>query len=134
MGLRLLRGAAGTAGLSRGQNRKWASIDAGIDAGIGADGIFGFLDPRRYLRGYSRTAVVQPCAPRDGVITGASANLQASCVARQSHTRFDAPPFAVGDEVRRRVADRILAAQFDRDLLERFIHFFRAFRKKGAPT
>jgi hypothetical protein len=42
---------------------------------------------------------------RRGVITGAAADLQSACVARLPQAYFDAPPFAVGDEVRRRVTN-----------------------------
>ena len=57
-----------------------------------------------------------------GVVTCATAHDQIARFARLRDADFDAPPFPVGYEVRRRVADGILAAQFQRDLLEAFAH------------
>ena len=60
----------------------------------------------------------------DSVITCAASYDQTARFARLRQADFDATPLPVGYEVRRRVTDGILAAQFQRDLLKYLAHLF----------
>src|SRR5215813_13750217 len=58
----------------------------------------------------------------EGVIALAIARYQTRKPGRRRHLDLDVTPLPVGHEVRRRVADRILAAQLQSDLLEILAH------------
>src|SRR5262245_8357220 len=70
----------------------------------------------------------------EGVIALSVARYQTRKPGRRRHLYLDATPLPVGHDVRRRVADRVLAAQFQRDLFERLAHLFGVARKVRLPA
>src|SRR5215510_6013494 len=75
-----------------------------------------------------------PESMAEGVIALAVARYQTRKPGRRRHLDLDVTPLPVGHEVRRRIADRVLAAQFQRDLFERFAHLFGVTRKVRLPA
>src|SRR5262245_5148400 len=68
---------------------------------------------------------------RDREIALFAAHKQTGQAARRRDLDFDVMPLAVTDKVRRAVADRILMAQLERDLLEDVVHLCGAARIEG---
>src|SRR5215510_3343360 len=81
-----------------------------------------------------RRTPAPPEGVAEGVIALAVAHYQTRKPRRRRHLDLDVTPLPVGHKIRRRVADRVLAAQFQRDLFERLAHLFGVTRKVRLPA